>query len=441
MRKFLLFLSAAVAVSAVADAAPKRQGRFEARHAAKEARKAKKVAESYKWVPGKVEMYSYDGQWYLNNSTEYTYSEDGLALTVVSGDSKIVNEYTEDGQISTTETFYLVDDNYVPTGKEVYKYDPVVKDFVIEVMSYAYDSETKQYKEQWGSYTVVTRDAAGNVTRVQDGWYNPENGEVEIDDKDYFTVEYKDGKATKITNYDEGEICDEIYDIVWAETNGQILINDYDDEDFFTGANRILSAKVKSEDTNMEEMTLTVEYPAQAGSYTSLLMMGETKVSEVKHTVLDSYGSYTEESYELDFDYDDNLGIEVPDEVYTGRELEKYDSYGLMLRRESVDYDEEGNVDWQNLEVGTVVYDETYGYPTEYTVQTTYLSLDEADLSNQYRQVFSNYVKVSGVADVIVNDADAPVEYFNLQGIRVAEPTSGLYIRRQGSKSEKVLIR
>lgn len=47
-------------------------------------------------------------------------------------------------------------------------------------------------------------------------------------------------------------------------------------------------------------------------------------------------------------------------------------------------------------------------------------------------------------AGISVIDADAnnvPVEYFDLQGRRVAEPTTGLYIRRQGSDVKKVYIR
>ncbi|MDE6291207.1 MAG: hypothetical protein K2M16_06720 [Muribaculaceae bacterium] len=36
---------------------------------------------------------------------------------------------------------------------------------------------------------------------------------------------------------------------------------------------------------------------------------------------------------------------------------------------------------------------------------------------------------------------DAPVEYFNLNGMKVAQPTEGIFIRRQGSKTEKVVIR
>lgn len=36
--------------------------------------------------------------------------------------------------------------------------------------------------------------------------------------------------------------------------------------------------------------------------------------------------------------------------------------------------------------------------------------------------------------------ADAPAEYYNLQGIRVANPAHGIYIERRGSKATKVLI-
>lgn len=38
-------------------------------------------------------------------------------------------------------------------------------------------------------------------------------------------------------------------------------------------------------------------------------------------------------------------------------------------------------------------------------------------------------------------DADAPVEYFNIQGMRVANPATGVYIKKQGNKVSKVYIR
>lgn len=51
------------------------------------------------------------------------------------------------------------------------------------------------------------------------------------------------------------------------------------------------------------------------------------------------------------------------------------------------------------------------------------------------------YNGVSGVEDVTAEDANAHVEYFNLQGIRVENPENGIYIRRQGRTVSKVLVR
>lgn len=51
------------------------------------------------------------------------------------------------------------------------------------------------------------------------------------------------------------------------------------------------------------------------------------------------------------------------------------------------------------------------------------------------------YKSTSGVADAAV-DADAAVEYYNLQGVRIqGDLTPGLYIRRQGTSTSKVIIR
>lgn len=47
----------------------------------------------------------------------------------------------------------------------------------------------------------------------------------------------------------------------------------------------------------------------------------------------------------------------------------------------------------------------------------------------------------TGVEEISVEDSNAPVEYFNLSGVRVNNPSAGLYIVRQGSKVSKVIIR
>ena len=46
----------------------------------------------------------------------------------------------------------------------------------------------------------------------------------------------------------------------------------------------------------------------------------------------------------------------------------------------------------------------------------------------------------SALQDINV-DENAPVEYYNLQGVKVENPENGIYIRRQGSKVSKAVIR
>ena len=47
----------------------------------------------------------------------------------------------------------------------------------------------------------------------------------------------------------------------------------------------------------------------------------------------------------------------------------------------------------------------------------------------------------SAIDAVEAAEADASVEFFNLQGVRVTAPANGIFIRRQGTKVEKVVIR
>lgn len=48
---------------------------------------------------------------------------------------------------------------------------------------------------------------------------------------------------------------------------------------------------------------------------------------------------------------------------------------------------------------------------------------------------------VAAVNAVDFGDANAPAEYYNLQGIRVAEPSAGIYIRVSGGIAEKVFVK
>lgn len=47
----------------------------------------------------------------------------------------------------------------------------------------------------------------------------------------------------------------------------------------------------------------------------------------------------------------------------------------------------------------------------------------------------------SGVEEIMATDANAPVEFFNLQGIKVSGNEPGIYVRRQGTKATKVIVK
>lgn len=74
---------------------------------------------------------------------------------------------------------------------------------------------------------------------------------------------------------------------------------------------------------------------------------------------------------------------------------------------------------------------------------------NKTDAQNRFafKRVLLNYLGTeepnSGIEGVAMEavEAEAPAEYYNMQGIRVAEPTTGLYIVRQGNKVSKQLIR
>ncbi len=102
--------------------------------------------------------------------------------------------------------------------------------------------------------------------------------------------------------------------------------------------------------------------------------------------------------------------------------------------------DEENNLTGEELIEGT-----------EYTIEngvTTFLSDFDHVICVMSNPLFpdfyllTNFIDVrTGAIDGVEADSSLPVEYYNLQGVRVANPGSGVYIRRQGDSVTKVAVR
>lgn len=85
-----------------------------------------------------------------------------------------------------------------------------------------------------------------------------------------------------------------------------------------------------------------------------------------------------------------------------------------------------------------------YNESVNTTVANDYTGTIEFVLPTTQREpafvTFHNEI-IAGINNVAVDNANAPVQYFNLQGVEVANPENGIYIRRQGNKATKVLVK
>lgn len=140
-----------------------------------------------------------------------------------------------------------------------------------------------------------------------------------------------------------------------------------------------------------------------------------------KYTMVDSYGRY--------------LGMD--DSHFTSFQLYDAPTDGCYW---TVTFEANGVRIVNNLNTDCVVAQSKGAEGTFYTnvapANVSAVAPEDYNLPSLY--VY--YSAGTGVENINA-DANAPVEYYNLQGVRVANPENGLYIRRQGNKATKVLVK
>ncbi len=461
MKKFIL-LSGATVLCAISMAANTTNPRFikigkksVSETIVKNRKALAKTAQGTMWRATKIstaywEITDWDtmtGNWGEPNTTTYTYNNAGQITSESDIYNKTEYEYDADGRCIRIIRYYGIDGPVVPTEKTEFTYDTIVKNFVTEEKQYQYNDNKWELAND--NRTVITRNADNNITQIQEQWYSPYSETQEWQNESLVEIGYgsdKKANTIKIYYYEDQQPMPEaeLVDIVWDRTDGQIVDIDTDDAEFFLGANRIKSAKGVAAYTYpyAGDIYYNVEYKAEnAGFKITATMNGALYMSQ-DYTVLDANGSYTNEEFEIDYDYDDDTDTCVPDDPQLEVETKIYDAYGIVLKESYLSYidgDKANGIDSQNETTADVTYDATHGYPLEYTVRSSY---DGNVPENREHVVFSDYYDViaAGVTDVEV-DENAPVEYYNLQGVRVANPTTGLYIRRQGNSVSKVVFK
>lgn len=124
--------------------------------------------------------------------------------------------------------------------------------------------------------------------------------------------------------------------------------------------------------------------------------------------------------------------------------------YGLMRVSSFVFYFLQAGYDLEDckdLELGAIVENGVMTFPEE-ALLFSMMKFDNADWWTTDSDGTTKIVLPEGfdftasISEIVSGDAPSAPEYFNLQGIRIAQPESGtLYIKREGSKTTKILVR
>lgn len=134
--------------------------------------------------------------------------------------------------------------------------------------------------------------------------------------------------------------------------------------------------------------------------------------------------------------------IVIPQQV-TGFVTDKEGEWSILSRSANVatpgtwDYTDPANVPYNITCVNRVVSmpaNSVFIYWPDYDAEHLYTATNGLPSSLEIPEG-------AGVNNVTVEDTNAPVEYFNLNGIRVNRPANGVFIMRQGNKVSKIIVR
>lgn len=432
------------------------------------------------WRPGKVTMYDATGEpgeWLKTSEFTYTYNSRGNIekeiLENIDPDSDTPQWVVTSREYGDTDGYTLetvqsgdVLDRLENSSRIERAYDPRIPSLVVENIRYAWADGDWSVMAGVSYKREVKRNADGNVIQViYKSLYKGEYEGVQRVDVAYGN----DGKAVTITEFqlqydeDDNEYWQEGYslrDCDWEETDGQIFSVEY----VFEGNNRIRSAKQYHKGNLVGSMEVT--YAEGTEDFELTLKTDDGIVMTQKWTDLPYGGFENELSYTEE-------GAENDPDAYVERyvEREEYDILGNMTHASNVAYfgDEIEVMEWSqgeselnsdgipvSLTMRSFIQewddyedydeDEDYGFRS-HASRVLKDNAAEPPVAGEWEDVckfeFSDLEHiVSSINEVTAAPAtDTEAEYFTIDGRRVSAPASGLYIRRIGSRAEKVVIR
>lgn len=411
--------------------------------------------ESGIWKPGTAIRSNWNGMsWKDYAKYTFTYDSEGRAITELAENldktqtqyypfSLVERTFDELGrQVAEKVSAGFSADALVPVSELTITYDPILKDVVAEQNAYDILEDGTKVMNAYSYKQVIERNEAGNVTAMHAlTWYDGDFMEVVSMENTYGT----DGRIesmleSQLTQEEENGPLElkptELYkNCKWFDSDGQIVSLD----DITVGNNRLKSATVETGEQT--DITMTVEYPTDGdfdfiskAEYLYLTFIPTSSVTS--HKQLENGGYYTKVVTDQDLTSAGAYPVQRIDQVIC-----EYDGYGNLLQLNNQTF--YGHSIINSWVQGIVLTDESTGLPSSYLRQE-YKLTDGSDYygtwEDVYKITYGEWSDVSRVMDV-AGEQDAPAVYYDLSGQRVTAPTNGIYVKIQGSKIDKIIVR
>lgn len=354
---------------------------------------------------------------------------------------------------------------------------------------YSYSQTTADNGATWedvpNSRTDVEHDAEGRVIRVARYFYTYDNAGIRMPvlESDAAIVYGADNRPTAVTVQNGDGSTREIRDMEWAcfapaeiyfisglHHRGLELGNSLCSHAVFTDCSEGGQTRTFSSDMTVEGATTTVSYTrildgeekptewneVKEGTCVRCDFPGHdynTYLFELYYVPGEDWCQYWEEVSANTFLPVVNFGIDSRTMHPTGQDSDgNMEYFGESVSRASqITYHEDsgmvheyvtpgatdrGSVDVVEPGLSWYVDKPLDEWPELYDFGTT------PDTATPFKRVYTNWVKATDAIDAAeVDDSAFPVEWYTIDGCRVANPSGGIFIRRQGTQATKVLLK
>ena len=325
------------------------------------------------WKPGKSDTFIYNsGGWDKDYTTTYTYRPDGLIkeelMESISYKEKTVYEYDSEGRLISETVLREDGSSFVNGTRTEYTYDEITG-ATTSIINYSWDESENAWKTSYLSSKIeIERNGDNNVVSVKE--YSTLFGsEFYL----FYTMNISynsEGIADKIELIDPDGLHLTMSDIVWIETDGQIIMGE---SEMFLGNNKLSSCKINGEEEGITfDGEMTFEY-GDGNDYKCVSRMGSI-IAIQSHEESDGNGSYKDTLHNY-IDINSNGEMEDEEIIYTEITEMRYNDNKLITLDYYFEEDRSEEPSYSNLDVTKYdyTYDGTYGIPSEVIIS----SMDE----------------------------------------------------------------